>query len=128
MQGLRVHIRGIVQGVGFRPFVYTLATRHGLNGWVKNTSAGVEIEVDGEKGSLDRFLHELRGEAPGLSHIDRISASFQAPNGYLSFEILHSEAVEDAFQPIPPDAATCPDCLRELFDPRGLRRRRRRTQ
>ena len=121
MQGLRVHIRGIVQGVGFRPFVYNLAMRHGLNGWVKNTSAGVEIEVDGERDALDRFLHELRGEAPALSRIDEFSASFRAPNGFLSFEILHSEAVIGAFQPISADVATCSDCLRELFDPNDRR-------
>jgi hydrogenase maturation protein HypF len=123
MQGLRVHIRGIVQGVGFRPFVYNLAKHHGLNGWVKNTSAGVEIEVDGEREALDRFLHGLRDEAPALSRIDEFSASLQASNGFLSFEILHSEAVEGAFQPISPDVATCPDCLREMFDPDDRRYR-----
>ncbi|HEX5838936.1 MAG TPA: carbamoyltransferase HypF [Anaerolineales bacterium] len=123
MQGLRVHIRGIVQGVGFRPFVYNLATRYGLNGWVKNTSAGVEIEVDGEREALDRFLHGLRDEAPALARIDEFSASFLAPNGFPSFEILHSEAVEGAFQPISPDVATCPDCLGEMFDPNDRRYR-----
>jgi hydrogenase maturation protein HypF len=56
MQGLRVHIAGIVQGVGFRPFVYNLAARHNLKGWAKNTSAGVDIEVDGDQESLDLFL------------------------------------------------------------------------
>src|SRR5512144_264272 len=105
MQGLRVHIGGIVQGVGFRPFVYNLAARLHLKGWVKNTSAGVDIEVDGEKKSLDLFLQGLRDEAPPLSRIDEFSASFQAANGFRSFEILHSEAVEGEFQPISPDVA-----------------------
>ena len=114
MEGLRVHITGIVQGVGFRPFVYNLATRHNLKGWVKNTSAGVEIEVDGNKESLDLFLQQLRDEAPPLACIDEFSASFQPANGFRSLEILHSEAVEGAFQPISPDVAICPDCLREL--------------
>src|SRR5215203_5858002 len=123
MQGLRVHITGIVQGVGFRPFVYNLATRLNLNGWVKNTSAGVDIEVDGERDSLDLFLQQLRDEAPALSHIDEFSTSFQAASGFRSFEILHSEAVEGAFQPISPDVATCSDCLRELFDPHDRRYR-----
>ena len=64
MQGLRVHIKGIVQGVGFRPFVYNLATRLELKGWVKNTSAGVEIEVDGEKDTLG-FIHpKITGRSP----------------------------------------------------------------
>src|SRR5512145_1815247 len=123
MQGLRVHITGIVQGVGFRPFVYNLATRHNLKGWVKNTSAGVEIEVDGEKESLDLFLQQLREEAPPLSRIDEFSASFQPANGFTSLEIHHSEAVEGAFQPISPDVAICADCLRELFDPNDRRHR-----
>jgi len=123
MQGLRVHITGIVQGVGFRPFVYNLATRHNLKGWVKNTSAGVDLEVDGDQESLDQFLQQLRDEAPPLSRIDEFSASFQPANGYRSLEILHSEAVEGAFQPISPDVAICEDCLRELFDPNDRRYR-----
>ena len=121
MQGLRVHITGIVQGVGFRPFVYNLANRHNLKGWVKNTSAGVDIEVDGDSESLDLFLQQLRDEAPPLSRIDEFSASFQPANGFLSLEILHSESVEGAFQPISPDVAICADCLRELFDPNDRR-------
>ena len=121
MQGLRVHITGIVQGVGFRPFVYNLATRHNLKGWVKNTSAGVDIEVDGEQESLGLFLQQLRDEAPPLSRIDEFSAAFKPANGFRSLEILHSEAVEGAFQPISPDVAICADCLRELFDPNDRR-------
>ena len=123
MQGLRVHITGIVQGVGFRPFVYNLATRHNLKGWVKNTSAGVDIEVDGNQESLDLFLQQLRDEAPPLSRIDEFLASFQPANGFGSLEILHSEAVEGAFQPISPDVSICPDCLGELFDPNDRRYR-----
>jgi hydrogenase maturation protein HypF len=123
IQGLRVHITGIVQGVGFRPFVYNLAIRHNLKGWVKNTSAGVDIEVDGEKESLDLFLQQLRDEAPTLSRIDAFSAAFQPANGFEALEIHHSEAVEGAFQPISPDVAICADCLRELFDPTDRRYR-----
>jgi len=103
MQGLQVHITGIVQGVGFRPFVYNLATRLQLKGWVRNTSAGVDIEVDGEQDILDAFVKALRDEAPQLSHIDELTASFRAANGFRSFEIIHSESVEGAFQPISPD-------------------------
>lgn len=121
MQGLRVHITGIVQGVGFRPFVYNIATRLGLKGWVKNTSAGVEIEVDGEKDILDMFIQKLKDEAPALSRIDEFSASFRPANGFSSFDIRHSESVAGAFQPISPDVSICPDCLRELFDPSDRR-------
>ena len=121
MQGLHVHITGIVQGVGFRPFVYLLATRLDLKGWVKNTSSGVEIEVDGDQDALDLFIHQLRDEAPTLSRIDGFSASFRPASGFSSFDILHSESVEGAFQPISPDVSICPDCLRELFDPEDRR-------
>ncbi|MBI5824373.1 MAG: carbamoyltransferase HypF [Chloroflexi bacterium] len=116
MHGLRVHITGIVQGVGFRPFVYNLAANLKLNGWVKNTSAGVEIEVDGEKDILDSFLQKLQDDAPALSRIDGFTASFRPANGFSSFDILHSESIPSAFQPISPDVAICEDCLRELFD------------
>ncbi|HJS19727.1 MAG TPA: carbamoyltransferase HypF [Anaerolineales bacterium] len=123
IQGLRVHIAGIVQGVGFRPFVYNLAARNDLKGWVKNTSAGVDIEMDGDRDSLDLFLQQLRGEAPPLSCIDEFSASFQVASGFRSLDILHSESVEGAFQPISADVAICADCLRELFDPNDRRYR-----
>ena len=119
--GVYIHITGIVQGVGFRPFVYNLAARLNLKGWVKNTSAGVEIEVDGEKDILDMFIQKLRDEAPALSSIDEFSASFRPANGFSSFEIRHSESVEGAFQPISPDVSICPDCLRELFEPSDRR-------
>ncbi|MBN1454452.1 MAG: carbamoyltransferase HypF [Anaerolineales bacterium] len=123
LRGARIHITGIVQGVGFRPFVYGLAKRFALNGWVRNTSAGVDIEVDGEQDVLDAFVQSLRDEAPLLSRIDELTASFQAPNGFHTFDILHSEAVEGAFQPISPDVSICPDCLRELFNPSDRRYR-----
>jgi hydrogenase maturation protein HypF len=123
LRGVRIHITGVVQGVGFRPFVYGLAARLNLRGWVRNTSAGVDIEVDGDKSTLDDFLKRLRDEAPPLSRIDELTASFQPPNGFRSFDIVHSEAIPSAFQPISPDVSICPDCLRELFDPSDRRYR-----
>jgi hydrogenase maturation protein HypF len=83
----------------------------------------VDIEVDGDRESLNAFLQQLRDEAPPLSRIDKFSATFQPANGFRSLEILHSEAVEGAFQPISPDVAICSDCLRELFDPNDRRYR-----
>jgi len=123
MRSLRVHITGIVQGVGFRPFVYNLATRLVLHGWVKNTSAGVDIEVDGEQTLLYNFLKTLYAEAPPLSQIDELTASFGPANGFHSFDIIHSESIPSAFQPISPDVGICDDCLRELFDPSDRRYR-----
>lgn len=123
MDGVKVHITGVVQGVGFRPFVYNLATNLNLKGWVKNTSAGVEIEADGEKDALDSFLQKLQDDAPPLSRIDDFTASFGPGNGFTQFDIIHSENVDGAFQPISPDVAICDDCLRELFDPTDRRYR-----
>ena len=122
-RGARIQITGIVQGVGFRPFVYSLATRLSITGWVRNTSAGVEIEVDGTPEALDIFVHALREEAPPLARIDEFHVQDRAPNGFSDFEIIHSEAIPDAFQPISPDVSLCADCLRELLDP-GDRRYR----
>ena len=101
----------------------TLPLRLKLNGWVRNTSAGVDIEVDGEQDVLDSFVKLLRDEAPSLSRIDELTASFRPANGFNSFDILHSEAVDGAFQPISPDVSICDDCLRELFDPSDRRYR-----
>ncbi len=121
--GLRIHITGIVQGVGFRPFVYGLARRYGLTGWVRNTSSGVDIEADGPAGALADFAAALRDELPPLARIDRFDAAHRPANDYTAFDIRASQAEPGAFQPIPPDVAVCADCLRELFDPADRRYR-----
>lgn len=122
-QGLRVHISGVVQGVGFRPFVYGLAQRYGLHGWVRNSSSGVDIEVDGTGVDLARFSEALTAEKPVLAHIDHLEATGRPANGFTRFDILESRAEEGVYQPISPDVAVCPDCLRELFDPADRRYR-----
>ncbi len=123
LQGVRIHVSGIVQGVGFRPFVYGLASRMKLAGWVRNTSAGVDIELDGPREALEAFTQALKSEAPALAHIDEIQVTWQPANGFETFEIVHSEAEPTAFQPISPDVSLCADCLRELFDPHDRRYR-----
>jgi hydrogenase maturation protein HypF len=115
--GLQVKVRGIVQGVGFRPFVYQLANRLDLKGWVRNTTAGVDIHVDGSQDALQNFVQSLRFEAPPLAHIDDIQVAESSVNGFKEFEIHESQSIAEAFQPISPDVAICPECLRELFDP-----------
>ena len=119
--GSRIKITGIVQGVGFRPFVYNLAMRMKLKGWVRNTSAGVDIEVDGAESTLREFARRLRDEAPPLALIAALEVESCPSNGFTIFEILHSEPVPGAFQPISPDVSICDDCLRELFDPTDAR-------
>lgn len=123
MPSTHVHITGIVQGVGFRPFVYGLATRLGLQGWVRNTSAGVDIAANGSADRLQAFIQALREEAPPLARIDDITVSFGPDQAFPTFEIIPSESIPSAFQPISPDVAICDDCLRELFDPSDRRYR-----
>jgi hydrogenase maturation protein HypF len=120
---LHVKVEGIVQGVGFRPFVYQLAHRHQLGGWVRNQSDGVEAEVAGPGAAVEAFLEELDGGAPPLAHIVRIEATERpfAPLG--TFEIVDSLARNNRSTLISPDVSTCADCLRELFDPHNRRHR-----
>ncbi|MBN1286360.1 MAG: carbamoyltransferase HypF [Anaerolineae bacterium] len=118
-----IHVDGVVQGVGFRPFVYNLATGLGLAGWVRNTSAGVDIEAQGIPAALDAFVRDLCAKAPPLAVIERIDVREAAPlpaDG--RFEIRHS-ASAGGISLIAPDVATCPDCRRELFDPDDRRYR-----
>jgi hydrogenase maturation protein HypF len=117
LSGARIHITGTVQGVGFRPFVYGLATRLGLKGWVRNTSGGVDIQVDGTENILDEFSQALCKQHPPLAKIDAFTIERTSPNGYTIFEILHSEPIPGEFIPISPDVSICDDCYRELFDP-----------
>jgi hydrogenase maturation protein HypF len=112
-----IELTGIVQGVGFRPFVYNLAVAHGLRGWVRNTSAGVQIQVEGQAKALDAFAQGLTTQAPPLARIETISVTERSPNGYKGFTIEESLPQPGAYQLVSPDIATCPDCLRELFDP-----------
>ncbi len=119
----RISVRGVVQGVGFRPFVYQLAVKHNLRGWVRNTSEDVKIEVEGEGGDIERFLKGLSEQSPPQAHIEGIAAIMGAPAGYEKFEILPSIAEADKYQLVSPDIATCPDCLREIFDPKDRRYR-----
>ena len=117
----RISARGIVQGVGFRPFVYQLATKYNLKGWVCNTSEDVKIEVQGESKDLKRFLSELQDNAPPLAHIESITVTYHLPADYTSFKIRHSIAEEGKYQLVSPDIATCPACLREIFSPEDRR-------
>jgi hydrogenase maturation protein HypF len=123
VQARRILIRGIVQGVGFRPFVYRLALAHGIQGWVRNTSWGVEMEVEAPSADLARFVAGLRDELPPLARIESLESVEIAPEERRGFEIRHSEAQAGAYQLVSPDIATCPDCLRELLDPADRRYR-----
>lgn len=123
VQRLRLVIQGAVQGVGFRPFVYRLATELGLRGWVLNSTQGVFIELEGEPPTLQRFVKRLYVEKPPRASIQSMEQSVLEPVGYTGFEIRHSEHTGEKTTLILPDIATCPDCLREIFDPINRRYR-----
>ncbi|MFC1899895.1 acylphosphatase, partial [Chloroflexota bacterium] len=87
---VKIGVRGVVQGVGFRPFIYRLAHKHNLKGWVRNTSGKVEIEIEGDEESLETFLTELKQEAPSAAHIENIQVDFSFPSKYSHFKIKDS--------------------------------------
>ena len=114
-------MRGAVQGVGFRPFVYRLATELGLSGWVLNDVRGVEVEVEGTAPSLEAFLARLRADAPPRAVVRSVHASWLEPAGFASFEIRRSTGGGEKSVAVLPDLATCDDCLAELDDPSDRR-------
>ncbi|MFC1961437.1 carbamoyltransferase HypF [Chloroflexota bacterium] len=119
----RISIRGVVQGVGFRPFVYQLAAGHNLKGWVRNTSGDVSIDVEGERGELDQFREELETMAPPMARIENVTVTAAHAAGYRQFEIQESMAEVGKYQLVSPDIATCADCLQEIFFPENRRYR-----
>jgi hydrogenase maturation protein HypF len=121
MDARKIRVSGTVQGVGFRPFVFNLAGRLGVRGWVCNTSGSVEIAAEGEPGALAEFTARLRGDSPPLARIDRLEWEAVPAIGYSVFEIRASLPQPGEFQPVAPDIALCEDCARELLDPRDRR-------
>ena len=96
----KIHINGIVQGVGFRPFVYSLAKRYQLTGWVKNSSSGVDIVANGEICAISGFLQNLKDQAPPLSQIDEFLVEEVEVDSFQEFAIIPSETVEGEFIPV----------------------------
>lgn len=121
VQRLRVVLHGAVQGVGFRPFVYRLAQAMELPGWVINSSSGVFVEVEAERSRLEAFLEALQREKPPRAFIQSLEHSYLDPVGYRTFEIRESDEAGEKTAVVLPDIATCPDCLREIFDPSNRR-------
>ena len=118
---LCMQVRGLVQGVGFRPFVYRLATELALTGWVCNSTTGVRVEVEGPADKLAEFVSRLQKEKPPLASIDRHTVAYDIPVGYADFQVRHSRDAGEKEVPVLPDAATCPDCLKEIFDSNNRR-------
>ena len=123
MKAYRLHVQGIVQAVGFRPFVYRIAHENNLRGYVKNLGdAGVEIVVEGREEDIESFLRDLKNKLPPLARIEKIKKKEIQPQGFDRFYIeKSSQGGEGGDSIIPPDIAICDDCLRELFDPTDKR-------
>jgi hydrogenase maturation protein HypF len=121
---VRIQVRGIVQGVGFRPFVFALARRHSLTGLVLNNTAGVLIEVEGEGDAIEQFLGEVRTGAPPLALVESVERGEElGPAHHADFRIAESAHGGETFVPVSADTATCADCLREMLDPADRRHR-----
>jgi hydrogenase maturation protein HypF len=117
----RLRVTGTVQGVGFRPFVYRLASDLGLAGWVGNDSLGVVLEAEGPEEALDRLAERLVAEAPPLARIESVVAEPVPTTGETGFTVVDSRAAGAPAVAVPVDVATCDDCLRELADPADRR-------
>jgi hydrogenase maturation protein HypF len=121
---VQILVRGVVQGVGFRPYIFSLARRRDLHGQVFNNAAGVLIDVEGEKNDIEQFINEIEFNPPPLSQIESVERRDNLPlANYLEFRIVESESAGRKFVSLSADIATCADCLRELFDPRDRRYR-----
>ena len=119
----RIRVHGVVQGVGFRPFVYTTAASAGLSGSVRNDSAGAVIEVEGEPGDIDGFLDRLRGDAPPLAVIEAVEVQSIPTIGGTGFRIVDSSSSQGGRTLVSPDVAMCADCDAEQRDPANRRYR-----
>ena len=117
----KISVRGVVQGVGFRPFVYRLAQEYNLKGWVRNTSGNVEIEVEGDGESLEKFLSDLEAKAPPMARLEKVEVAFHSAKGYTDFKIYRSLSQKGKYQLVSPDIATCEDCKQEVFSPADRR-------
>ena len=114
LQARLIYVKGVVQGVGFRPFIYQLAVKNRLTGWVRNTSGNVTIEIEGPASNIEKFIAELRENPPSKSRIESITEA-ESPAGYTRFEIRDSLIKANKYQLISPDLATCQACRDEVF-------------
>ncbi|MGZ8566322.1 MAG: acylphosphatase, partial [Actinomycetota bacterium] len=123
VEARQIEVHGVVQGVGFRPFVWRLAASHGVTGWVRNEGGRVTIHAEGSPSALDAFVSSVREDAPPLARPDHVRWWPVAAGGHETFEVDRSADVPGGDRLVSPDAATCSACLRELLDPRDRRYR-----
>lgn len=121
LRAVRLRITGVVQGVGFRPFVYRVAAANDVAGWVLNGEDGVHVVAEGAPDDVERFVDEVRSHPPGAAHVATFEAADVPVSGCTRFEIRESESANAPSVRISPDLAICDDCVRELFDPADRR-------
>ena len=121
MTACSIRVRGVVQGVGFRPFVYRLAHSHGLSGWVLNGEIGIEIHLEGPQSALDAFVSEMRSQPPPAAQISVIEIESVPVQGFRAFSIRESQRIDRLTVRISPDLPVCADCLAELSAPADRR-------
>lgn len=123
MRRVFLTVEGIVQGVGFRPFIYNLASSFSLNGWVNNNSEGVYVDVEGSESSISEFIKKVKSNPPPLARIENIKVEEMPLANYSQFVIKKSEVTEEKITLISPDMATCKDCINDIHDPNNRRYR-----
>src|SRR5579885_851648 len=121
MTACSIRVRGVVQGVGFRPFVFRLARANTLAGWVLNGEDGVDIFLEGDSLNLETFVAQLKAAPPAAARIAEIEIHETAPAGFRDFTIRESRRDERPSVPVSPDLPVCSDCLEELFNPSDRR-------
>lgn len=121
MDTYHIHITGIVQGVGFRPFVYQLATQHCLDGWVNNTNDGVHIEISATQDDAETFYRQIINHPPKLATITQHEIKKKVLKTFSQFEIIDSDADDSPSLPLTPDFAICEDCRDEISDGKNRR-------
>jgi len=121
MASKKIHINGIVQGVGFRPFIYSTAMKFDIKGWVRNSSAGVDIHATGDENNITDFIETIKSSPPPLAKIDTLIETTVVTDEFTDFKILPSKYIPEAFVPISPDVSICSECKNELFNPEDRR-------
>jgi len=121
IKSIRCIVRGTVQGVGFRPWIYRLANQLHLKGFVRNTSQGASIEIEGQEANVEKFIQLIRTEPPAHCSFTQCLLTDIPPQGFRQFQILSSQDGNQHEALVLPDMATCPDCVKEIFDPKDRR-------
>ncbi len=123
IEARRLHVAGIVQGVGFRPFVYRIARTHAVTGWVRNAASGVEIHAEGTPQALSDFAHSIAANPPSAARVASLETFPAPPEGFTGFVILETVKSAAPTVRVSPDLPVCDECLKELFDPSDRRYR-----